>query len=98
MAEDHRAGTFAEARDRTGGDGSMRDQNQSGNYDHVRCATCGYPWGEHNPDAICERHRPICPSWVDEALARHEVARREVAGGVPTGECPANGGAGHAGS
>jgi hypothetical protein len=94
----------------------MTEQNHSGNYNHVRCLTCGCAWlaginertGEMEPghpaDAPCAIHRPtdLAPGWVADALARHElaatasnlpptaddseVARRELAGGVPTRE------------
>jgi hypothetical protein len=96
----------------------MGEQNHSGNYDHVRCRTCGAAWlaginertGEMEPghpaDVPCSRNRStdIAPPWVADALARHElaatasnlpavaddaeIARREVAGGVPTREWP----------
>lgn len=120
MADDFWAGTFAEARD---GDRIMRE-DPNDVYNRRRCVVCGRPWtawndletgrgeGPHPEDTTCARHRPIAPSWVAEALARHElarnevaatashlpptaddaeVARREVAGGVPTREWPENG-------
>lgn len=67
------------------------NKNHSGNYDHVRCPVCARPWdswhdpgtgkgeGVHPQDTICNRHRPIAPSWVAAALERHERAREAVA-------------------
>jgi hypothetical protein len=66
----------------------MSEQNQSGNYNHVRCLTCGAAWlagvnertGEMEPghpdDLPCVSQRPtnIAPAWVADALARHELA------------------------
>jgi hypothetical protein len=70
----------------------VSEQNQSGNYNHVRCLTCGCAWlagvnertGEMEPghpdDLPCVRQRPVAaPSWVGEALARSEK------NGVPRG-------------
>jgi hypothetical protein len=90
MASDHWSGTFAEARERTGGDESMPELNHSGKYDHIRCPVCARPWPEHPEWTICNRHRPvIAPHWVAEALAQHERARDAVcaaANGKPTPE------------
>jgi hypothetical protein len=72
-------------------------------YDRRRCRTCGCAWepginertGEMEPghsadlSLICNRHRPIAPDWVAEALARHERARDAIAAranGKPTPE------------
>jgi hypothetical protein len=92
MATDHWSGIFAEARDRTGGDESMPEPNHSGNYDHIRCKTCGAAWlpgvnkltGEmepgHSETSYCNRYRPtdLAPPWVAEALSQHERVRDAV--------------------
>jgi hypothetical protein len=53
----------------------VSEQNQSGNYDHIRCPVCANPWISHPTETLCNRHRPVAaPAWVGEALARYELA------------------------